>query len=74
VASRVVMAVVVHFQGGGRLWRGGEEEVAPIEGGEMRRRPRDIGPVWRRWPDAHGSARRGQPSGGARVSGAGGRR
>jgi hypothetical protein len=42
VAGRVVMAVVVHFQGGGRLRRGGEEEAAPIEGGERRRRPRDI--------------------------------
>jgi hypothetical protein len=42
VAGRVVMAAVVHFKGGGRLGRGGEEEGAPIEGGERRRRPRDI--------------------------------
>jgi hypothetical protein len=42
VAGRVVIAVVVHFQGGGRLRRGGEEVAAPIEGGERRRRPRDI--------------------------------
>jgi hypothetical protein len=60
VAGQVVMAVVVHFQGGGQLWRGGESEAAPIEGGERRRRPRDIrshaeevaGGAWRRtaWP------------------------
>jgi hypothetical protein len=42
VAGRVVMAAVVHYQGGGRLRRGGEEEAVPIEGGERRRRPRDI--------------------------------
>jgi hypothetical protein len=44
VASRVVMAAVVRFQGGGRLRRGGEEESAPIEGGERRRRQGDIRP------------------------------
>jgi hypothetical protein len=42
VAEDVVMAAVVRFQGGGRLRRGGEEEAAPIEEGERRRRPGDI--------------------------------
>jgi hypothetical protein len=42
VVGRVVMAAVVRFQGGGQLRRGREEEVAPIEGGEKRRRLRDI--------------------------------
>ncbi len=42
MAGRVVMAAVVRFQGGGQLWRGGKEEAAPIEGGERRRRLRDI--------------------------------
>jgi hypothetical protein len=32
------------------------------------------GPVRRRWPEVHGGARRGRPSGGVRVSGVGGRR
>jgi hypothetical protein len=41
--------------GGGRLWRGGEEEAAPIEGGERRRRPRDI---WSRAEDVAKGARR----------------
>jgi hypothetical protein len=30
------------FSSGGRLWRGGEELAALIEGGERRRRPRGI--------------------------------
>jgi hypothetical protein len=42
VAGRVVMVVVMRFQGGGRLRRGGEEEAVPIEGRERRRKPRDI--------------------------------
>jgi hypothetical protein len=32
------------------------------------------GPMRRRWQEAHGGARSGRPSGGVRVSGAGGRR
>jgi hypothetical protein len=72
VADRVVMAAVVRFQGGGRLWRGGKEEAAPIEGGERKRRPRDIRS---RAEEVAGGARRcGRPSSGVRVSGAGGRR
>jgi hypothetical protein len=72
VAGRVVMAAVVCFQGGGRLRRGGEEEAAPIECGERRRRPRDI----RSYAEevAGGTRQRGRPSGGVRVLGAGGRR
>jgi hypothetical protein len=42
VAGLVVMAAVVRFQDGGRLQRGGEEEAALTEGGERRRRLRDI--------------------------------
>jgi hypothetical protein len=72
VAGRVVMAVVVRFQGGGRLRRGGVEVAAPIEGGERRRRPGDI---WSRAEEVVGGARwHDRPSGGVRVSGAGGRR
>jgi hypothetical protein len=71
VAGRVVMAAVVRFQGGGRLRRGGEEEVAPIEGGERRRR---LGDIRSRAEEVVRGARCGRPSGGVRVSEAGGRR
>jgi hypothetical protein len=62
VADQVVMVAVVRFQGGGQLRRGGEDEAVPIEGGERRRRPRDI------------RSRVEEVAGGARVSEAKGRR
>jgi hypothetical protein len=50
--------------------KGGEEEAAPVEGGERRRRLSDIQSRARRWPKAHGGARHGRPSDDARASGA----